>query len=241
MRFVIIPVLSWVIGGAEDPCSLLCRYEGPEICKEGSWTKHEGTCHKYVYRGDPTNLDFCYHTTETRESCPGKGLPVKAHDVARLIAHKEGLHATTTSTTLGPETSLLSTLEELPVYSAGVQEDFYTLDIEIHIKESPRAVNLGYGKANVVMSATIDTEPVFRFAVECADERFWVSPDGLLGFDSESSCVTSFIEELDDDHELHIFRVPLVFETPNYGKTHILLIDFMGDQIRLNRSYASLH
>jgi hypothetical protein len=83
--------LSIITAVAGDRCTLLCDFDGPAVCTDGSWTKNGNICHKYLFRGNPENNDYCYHTIVTRESCPSNGTPVRVDDVARLIAHKKKL------------------------------------------------------------------------------------------------------------------------------------------------------
>ena len=89
---------------AIDPCTALCNRDGPSICTGGSWTKGGGICHAYLFRGDPALGDYCYHTGRTAASCPSRGTPVRASDVARLVdggvaAQPTISPLTTTSTT----------------------------------------------------------------------------------------------------------------------------------------------
>jgi hypothetical protein len=73
-----------------DPCARLCEFDGPTVCTGGSYTKNGNTCHRYVYRGDPSLKDHCYHTAATKEVCPGGGAPVRPDDVDLLISDKLG-------------------------------------------------------------------------------------------------------------------------------------------------------
>ena len=68
-----------------DPCTELCNRNGPAVCTGGSWTKPDGTCQAYLYRGDPSGSDYCYHTAASAATCPGRGRSVRAADVARLL------------------------------------------------------------------------------------------------------------------------------------------------------------
>lgn len=68
-----------------DPCAELCNNDGPLLCPGGSWTKESGTCHGYVFRGDTSLGDYCYHSAETSASCPSSGEPVRPEDVGRLF------------------------------------------------------------------------------------------------------------------------------------------------------------
>jgi hypothetical protein len=68
-----------------DPCTDLCNRDGPAVCTGGSWTKSNGHCHGYVFRGDPSTGDYCYHSALTAATCPSKDkIAVKALDAARL-------------------------------------------------------------------------------------------------------------------------------------------------------------
>ena len=69
-----------------DPCTELCTRDGSRICTDGSWTKGNGVCHAYMFRGDPNNGDYCYHTSANAEVCPSNGTPVRPIDVPRLLA-----------------------------------------------------------------------------------------------------------------------------------------------------------
>jgi hypothetical protein len=89
-------VFVFFAGVSGDKCTELCAFDGPSVCTDGSWTKNGNICQKYVYRGSPEKKDYCYHTSTTRETCPGNGLPVKVGDVDGLIAHKSGERTTTT-------------------------------------------------------------------------------------------------------------------------------------------------
>ena len=91
MRFQILVsvIVSATASSVVDPCSALCRHDGPSICTGGSWTKN-GICHAYVYRGNPLLRDYCYHTAATAATCPSSGKPVKAADVALLLSPPAG-------------------------------------------------------------------------------------------------------------------------------------------------------
>ena len=71
---------------AADPCSRLCERDGPSVCTAGSWTKPDGSCHGYLFRGDPALRDVCYHTTATASTCPGNGTPVSAEAARGLLS-----------------------------------------------------------------------------------------------------------------------------------------------------------
>ncbi len=67
----------------EDPCTKLCKFDGPSICTGGSWTKNGGICHGYMYREYPRH--HCYHSRENVAYCPS-GHPVAARDVDSIIS-----------------------------------------------------------------------------------------------------------------------------------------------------------
>ena len=69
----------------DDICSQLCQRDGPAICNGGSWTKPDGTCHAYLFLGDPANNRYCYHTAANAAVCPSGGRAVRASDVSRLL------------------------------------------------------------------------------------------------------------------------------------------------------------
>jgi hypothetical protein len=69
-----------------DPCTDLCQRDGPSVCTNGSWTKPNGFCQNYLYRGDPANGDYCYHSSATAALCPGDGTGVRAVEVPLLLA-----------------------------------------------------------------------------------------------------------------------------------------------------------
>jgi hypothetical protein len=93
-----------------DPCAELCAHDGPSICSGGSWNKN-GLCHRYVFRGDPELMDYCYHTAETAATCPSNGRPVRVTDVARILASGSAETTTTTSTTEAEEDEDLEGLD----------------------------------------------------------------------------------------------------------------------------------
>lgn len=83
---LISALFSVAMGAAQiDPCALLCNRDGPAVCTGGSWTKIDGTCHAYVFRGDSTGTDYCYHTTASAAACPAGGPSVRSADVDRLM------------------------------------------------------------------------------------------------------------------------------------------------------------
>ena len=69
---------------AGDPCRDLCDHDGPGICTEGSYTKENGVCYRYMFLGDSLSV-YCYHSSRTQSVCPGNGRPVLPTDVSRLI------------------------------------------------------------------------------------------------------------------------------------------------------------
>lgn len=100
-------------GAQPDLCQVLCKTDGPSVCTGGSWNKN-GYCHGYLFRGPPTNNDYCYHTVATAHTCPAKGTPVKVSDVPRLLARSAapaaGPPVTTTTTTTEEPASTTTTL-----------------------------------------------------------------------------------------------------------------------------------
>ncbi len=80
-----------------DPCAELCAHDGSAICTGGFWNKN-GFCHRYVFRGNPEILDYCYDTAESAATCPSNGTPAQVSDVARILASASA-EKTTTSTT----------------------------------------------------------------------------------------------------------------------------------------------
>ena len=87
-------LFSVALGAAQnDPCTQLCNHDGPAVCTGGSWTKPDGTCQAYLYRGHFTGNDYCYHTAASAASCPAGGYSVRAVDVHRLM----GMHVTTSA------------------------------------------------------------------------------------------------------------------------------------------------
>jgi hypothetical protein len=103
-----------------DPCTRLCKFDGPEVCTDGSYTKNGDTCHNYVYRGDRLLKDYCYHTHRTKEVCPGSGAPVRPDEVESLISDKRG---TTTKPDDFSTTIFFATTEkpELPLEMDGIR------------------------------------------------------------------------------------------------------------------------
>ena len=70
---------------AGDPCRDLCDHDGPGMCTEGSYTKVNGVCYRYMFLGD-SFIVYCYHSSRTQSVCPGNGRPVLPTDVSRLIS-----------------------------------------------------------------------------------------------------------------------------------------------------------
>ena len=94
-----------------DPCTHLCQVEGPTICTGGSWTKGDSICHAYFH----TETGHCYHSAATRETCPGSGKPVRAHEVDAIVARIEAASVPKhlrASTTTQPTTEEVSTTTE---------------------------------------------------------------------------------------------------------------------------------
>ena len=85
MRFITALI---AVAYASDPCSDLCQLDGPTVCTGGSWTKGNSICHGYMYRGNPEDGDYCYHTVFTAVSCPESGVPVKASEARDLIERR---------------------------------------------------------------------------------------------------------------------------------------------------------
>ena len=104
MRLGFILVSGSLAAAPRDACTELCDRDGPAVCTRGSWTKGNGMCYGYVFRGDPTLRNYCYHTTATADTCPGSGRPVRPSDAARLI----GAGGTTTTPEVGLGTFLTS-------------------------------------------------------------------------------------------------------------------------------------
>ena len=98
---------------ALDPCTALCNRGGPSICTEGSWSKGNGICHAYLFRGDPSRGEYCYHTTTTAATCPSGGAPVRASDVARLLGGNVGV--TRTVSVDATSTTRTTTITEQPL------------------------------------------------------------------------------------------------------------------------------
>jgi hypothetical protein len=107
----IICISSIVASAAKDPCTRLCEFDGPSICTKGSFTKDGRVCDKYMYRGNPADKDYCYHTSETKRDCPSTGAPVKPEDVEGLIAMKS-------TTTVDPKTWTTEAFAEIDEFES---------------------------------------------------------------------------------------------------------------------------
>ncbi len=90
-------VLLLISSAVADPCTDLCNRDGPEVCTKGSWTTSEGFCSYYLFRGDPANKDYCYHTAETASICLCTGTGVKPSDAAVLTREEGGGALSTTA------------------------------------------------------------------------------------------------------------------------------------------------
>lgn len=106
MRYTVALFPLAGMGSVSDPCNRLCQLDGPLICTDGSYQKN-GVCHRYLFRGDPSLDDYCYHTSETASTCPSTGNPVRVADAERFIASRaepngERVH----STTIAPSASV---------------------------------------------------------------------------------------------------------------------------------------
>lgn len=107
MRFAALIAVVSVCDGAAvvDPCTRLCKFDGPTVCTGGSWTKGAGICHAYFHNAQ----GHCYHSALTRDTCPSSGRPVRADEVDGLINLPRAQASTTTmqprTTRGGPITS----------------------------------------------------------------------------------------------------------------------------------------
>ena len=88
MRFLFVTSALVSAVSAADPCGALCKADGPKVCTKGSWTE-KNVCKYYMFVGNPADMNYCYHTTETAAVCPS-GLPIKPEDVEGLLAKKSG-------------------------------------------------------------------------------------------------------------------------------------------------------
>lgn len=107
MRLLLLLTGTALGSTPQDLCTLLCNRDGPAICTGGSWTKADGTCQAYLYRGDPSDGEFCYHTSASAAICPSSGRPVRTADVPRLLGRGiSTTHAPGSTVTTGrPSTS----------------------------------------------------------------------------------------------------------------------------------------
>ena len=84
LALFISPTLSLSL--ASGPCERLCDSDGPLVCSNGSWLRRDSSgnrCHAYFRL---TAGGHCYHTTETRETCPDTLphlTPAEAEDILR--------------------------------------------------------------------------------------------------------------------------------------------------------------
>jgi hypothetical protein len=92
-----------------DWCRELCRIDG-ELCLDGSWNEGK-KCHAYVFKGDVTGYDYCYHVKRTRVTCPS-GKPVTVVDAERLVKWKLD-QENTVSTSDAPASSSLASARPL--------------------------------------------------------------------------------------------------------------------------------
>lgn len=81
----------------QDPCTELCRSDGPSICTGGSWNKN-GVCHGYHFIGSPAEGRHCYHNSATAQWCLSSSPAVRPADVARILGQRRGVVSTTTTT-----------------------------------------------------------------------------------------------------------------------------------------------
>jgi hypothetical protein len=83
----IISAIVGVIASDPDPCTILCQFDGPQICTGGSWTvdMSDGSrvCHGYHRIGIERH---CYHTEMTRATCPASSPHIKRSEVDAIIA-----------------------------------------------------------------------------------------------------------------------------------------------------------
>jgi hypothetical protein len=151
--FVAILCVGSAVG--TDPCDLLCSFDGPSVCKHGSWTKPNGVCHAYLFTNKANN-EYCYHTSETRETCPSRGMPVMASDVDTLL--RAGRTSTTTE---GPSTSTMSA-EEYP--EAPSESDFWN-HLESRLKKGLPSLVRRISLVERVMENFIDSDedPIVRW------------------------------------------------------------------------------
>ena len=125
-------IVGFALSSQADPCSVLCRLDGRTVCSGGSWSKN-GICHAYYFRGDPSLVHHCYHTSRTKESCPSSGTPVRLADAQGVIERLQrvnGAAATTTSST--PSTS-----------SSSVKSNKHATSVTTSTRPAPTSTNLG--------------------------------------------------------------------------------------------------
>jgi hypothetical protein len=244
---------------ATDPCKRLCDFDGPAVCTDGSYTKKGNVCDKYLFRGDPKNLDYCYHTKRSRDVCPSNGVPVTTDDVDRLISGRRGL------TTPNPNdiSGLIERVEDLGIDararkrvrgdwttttepSMGFESDLMrtlaelpmysayesmdTLIIEIIVKiVDPK------GYADVYVAVKIGEDYEVGKTVDCFGEKFRISEEGEIVFDEESRCSHSYIEKVSEAGGIEVQEIPLRFKVPDRGETHLVLSNIYGKELRLDR------
>jgi hypothetical protein len=251
-------IICSVFASATDPCQLLCNFDGPTVCTDGSYTKKGNVCDKYLFRGDPKNLDYCYHTKRSRDVCPSNGVPVTADDVDRLISGRRGLttpnpndiaaliarvgdleiaskkkfRGETTTTTHEPcdefERSLMKNLAELPMYSAYYYGDDLAMEIIVKITDP-------LGTADVYVSVQIGERYEFMRTVDCIGEKFRIAQDNELVFDGDSRCANSFTKKRDEEGKMLVEEIPLRFKITDEG-TQMVLIDMCGQEYVLERT-----
>ena len=99
MRFTAFLLLPFAV--MADPCSRLCEIDGPTVCTGGSYNKY-GVCNRYLFLGDPSLNNICYHTSATASTCPSSGKPVSVDDAWRLVELKDGHVRFVRTTTRAP-------------------------------------------------------------------------------------------------------------------------------------------
>jgi hypothetical protein len=210
MKFAIICSIT-ISASAEDLCARLCILDGPSICTEGSWTKNGDICHRYLFKGDPTNLDYCYHTLETKDSCPSTGVPLRVSDVNGIIALRFARGTTTEEPeiiTPYPASLFLQSLQTLPTYE-GIMAGhiakvdggvWFQISFSITVTEAP-AYNRDTGSSNIAISLTVRNEAgvEVKMSQTSEDEPIFLSEHYLLmgAFVSdESTGLTRFIDRV---------------------------------------------
>jgi hypothetical protein len=106
--FLVIPIVM------ADPCTDLCNRDGPAVCTKGSWTKPNGYCQNYLYRGDPANKDICYHTKETAATCPSSGTGVKASEAAEFLGNRGQVQTSVVPSLRSADTTATPSTERQP-------------------------------------------------------------------------------------------------------------------------------